>query len=229
MADVVSARFVDRPNRFVLRVELEDGSLVDAYLPNTGRLGHLTEPGRPFVLRRDGGPPRTTEYTAVRAWDGCWVALEASRAPRLLSDWLDAGNPFLGYGAIADIEYEVPIEHHRLDLRLTTEDGTTVWVEVKSGGRAVDGIGLLSRTPSARGAAHLAALERLARTSEAAGVAFVLQRPDIQALLVGGDADPTWIAAVRSAHAAGVSVVAFGCAVTKTDVAVDRVLPIHWE
>lgn len=228
MAEIVMAQFVDRPNRFVVRVQLEDGSLVDAYLPNTGRLEHLTEPGRPFVLRRDGVPPRTTEYTAVRAWDECWVALEASRTPRLLADWLAAGNPMPGHGTIADIEHEVPIDRHRLDLRMTTGDGTTVWVEVKSGGRGIGGIGLLSRTPSTRGVAHLATLGRLVAAGQAAAAAFVVQRPDVRNLRVGGDADPAWIGAVRAARAAGVSVVAFGCAVTETDVAVDRELPILW-
>ncbi len=227
--ELVPARFVERPNRFVVRARLEDGAVVEAYLPNTGRLVHLTEPGRPFLLRRDGGPPRRTDYTAVRAWDGCWVALEAGRAPRLLTEWLAAGNPLPGHGPIVSIEHEVPVGQHRLDLRLIARDGTTVWVEVKSGGRATEGVGLLSRTPSSRGVAHLALLERLAEGGEAAAVAFVLQRPDVRALRVGGDADPDWIAAVQSADAAGVEVLAFGCAVTETVVAVDRELAILWE
>ncbi len=228
-SEIVTARFVDRPNRFVVRVELDDGTTVDAYLPNTGRLTHLTEPGRPFLVTRDGKPPRTTEYTAVRAWDGCWVALEASKAPRLLADWLAAGNPMPGFGPVAGIESEVAVERHRLDLQLTTETGTRVWVEVKSGGRAEGEIALLSKTPSARGVSHLATLGRLAGNGEAAAAAFVVHRPDVQALIVGGDADPAWITAVREAKAAGVAVVGFGCAVSKSDVEVDRELPILWE
>lgn len=229
MPDLVKARFVSRPNRFLVRVELEDGSSTDAYLPNTGRLEHLTEPGRPFLLRHDGGPPRTTEYTAVRAWDGCWVALEASQAPLLLADWLAASHPLPGFGPIRDIEHEVTVAGHRLDLRLTSEEGVTVWVEVKSGGRGEDGVALLSKTPSQRGVAHLATLSRLVESGESAAGAFVIQRPDATALRIGGDADTTWIDAVRTAKTAGVLIMAFGCAVTEEDVAIDRVLPIIWE
>lgn len=227
-SSVIPARFVDRPNRFLVRVELEHGVRVDAYIPNTGRLDHLTEPGRPFILRRDGVPPRTTEYTAIRAWDGCWVALEASRAPQLLSDWLRTGHPLADYGPVRDIESEVTINRHRLDLRLTTEGGTRVWIEVKSGGRAVEGVGLLSKTPSQRGVAHLATLGRLADDGQEAAAVFVVQRPDVQELLVGGDADPAWISAVRDARESGVSVLAYGCTVTETEVAVDRVLEVTW-
>lgn len=228
MTNIVRAGFIDRPNRFVLRARLEDGSIVEAHLPNTGRLTHLAEPGRPFILRRDGSPPRSTEYTAIRAWDGCWVALEASRAPQLLVDWLER-NQMPGIGAIAEIAREVTVEGHRLDLHLTTLDGTTVWVEVKSGGRGDSGTALLSATPSVRGASHLAALGRLASTGELAVVAFVVQRPDVGTLRVGGDADPGWVEAVRAAREAGVGVIAFGCAVTEDAVFIDRELPVVWE
>lgn len=229
MAEIVRAQFVDRPNRFVVRARLDDGSLVEAHLPNTGRLTHLTEPDRPFILRRDGFPPRVTEYTAIRAWDGCWVALEASRAPVLLEEWLNADHPMPGVGAISDFAREVTIEGHRLDLRLTTDEGATVWVEVKSGGRAEDGVALLSATPSTRGASHLAALGRLVAAGEVAVAAFVIQRPDVRALRVGEDADPGWIDAVRAARSAGVAVLAYGCAVTEEDVCIDRELPILWD
>ena len=226
--DVVPARFVARPNRFLVLAELEDGEQVHAYLPNTGRLTHLTTPERPLILRRDGAPPRRTEYTVTRAWDGCWVALEASLAPRLLADWLLAGHPLGGFGKATAVKREVTAEGHRLDLRVESEAGP-VWVEVKSGGRSTDRTALLSATPSMRGVSHLEALARLVAKGEHAAAAFVIQRPDVDALLIGGDADPGWIAAVRTAHSGGVAIAAFGCQVTETEVEIDRELPVIWE
>jgi sugar fermentation stimulation protein A len=225
---VVRARFVDRPNRFLAIAELDDGGRVAAYLPNTGRLRHLATPGRPLILRRDGTPPRTTEYTVTRAWDGCWVALEASRAPHLLAAWLLAGHPLGGFGTVSELRHEVAAGGHRLDLVATTDTGR-VWVEVKSGGRSVTGTALLSQTPSSRGVAHLATLAGLAAAGEHTVVAFVVQRGDARRLLVGGDADPGWIDAVRAAHEAGVTVMAVGCDVTETTVMVVRALPVVWE
>ena len=224
----VPARFVARPNRFVVVAELENGRRVDAYLPNTGRLEHLTTSGRRLILRRDGVPRRTTQYTAARAWDGTWVALEASRAPRLLTDWLAEGHDFPGWGVVSAIDTEVTTMGHRLDLRLGTAAGP-LWVEVKSGGRAADRTGLLSKTPSSRGVAHLDTLGRLSTAGEPAAVAFVLQRGDIGALHVGGDADPAWIAAVERAAVAGVLVTAFRCRVSTTSVAVAGPIPVTWE
>lgn len=217
--------FVSRPNRFLVVARLADGTEVTAHLPNTGRLEDLLQRDRKMILRRDGGPPRRTDFTASRAWDGCWVGLEASRAPLLLSDWLEEGNPFPGLGLVNDAQTEVSAAGHRLDLLLSSAAGR-VWVEVKSGSRAVDGEALLSRTPSARGVSHLSALARLVEGGEPAAAAFVIQRGDARSLLVGGDADQGWIDAVQSAERAGVSILAFGCEVDETTVRVARVLPV---
>jgi sugar fermentation stimulation protein A len=213
----------------VVRAELADGRLVDAHLPNTGRLAHLTVPGNPLILRPEPDPARKTAYTVVRAWDGCWVALEAFRASALLAEWLEAGHPLGVFGPVQTSRSEVAFGRHRLDLRINTKAGATVWVEVKSGGRAVGGTGLLSRTPSVRGEAHLALLGELARSGAAAAAVFVLQRPDVRRLLVGEDADPGWIDAVRTARESGVAVMAYACEVSPTRVSVAQQIPVVWD
>lgn len=225
---ILLAKLVARRNRFVVTAQLHDGSEVQAHLPNTGRLEQLMWEGNRLLLRRDGAPPRITQYTAIRAWDGCWVGLEANRAPQLLTRWLDEGNSFPGLGRVSDIRTEVGVDGHRLDLLLQTESGP-VWVEVKSGSRAADGWALLSRTPSARGVSHLSSLGDLVGRREQAAAAFVIQRSDVASLFVGGDADQAWIDAVRVAREAGVVVTALGCDVTEADVVIDRVLPVIWD
>jgi sugar fermentation stimulation protein A len=224
---VVPARFVERPNRFLVVADLDDGQQVAAYLPNTGRLQHLLSPGRRLILRPEAAPGRRTAYTVTRAWDGCWVGLEAGRAPGLLAAWLLEGEKLSPFGEVLELAAEVRVEGHRLDFRLTTVSGP-VWVEVKSGGRALDGTALLSKTPSTRGVAHLRILAGLVEAGQAAAVAFVIQREDARRFRVGGDADPGWIDAVGAAHQAGVEVVAFGCEVSEQRVEIARRLPMLW-
>lgn len=228
-SDPIPATFVSRPNRFLVRARLADRAVVEAHLPNTGRLTHLMIPGRPLILRPAANPARKTRFTVARAWDGCWVALEATQATERLAGWLKAGNPLPVFGAVTTVEREVRIDEHRIDLRVATSDGRRVWVEVKSGGRVVDGVALLSQTPSTRGAGHLAKLADLVRCGAPAAVAFVIQRPDARALRIGGDADPGWIdAVVRAAHS-GVEVLAFGCDVTATAATLSGPLPVRWD
>jgi sugar fermentation stimulation protein A len=221
---LVEGRWVARPNRFVVKVELAGGEVVAAHLPNTGRLTHLMAPGRRFLLRPSYDAHRKTRFTATRAWDGTWVALEAARAPAVLAAWL-AGRELGPLGAVADLRSEVRVGRHRIDLAGRGSEGV-VWIEVKSGGRTEGDVALLSQTPSTRAAAHLELLEELVAGGARAAAVFVVQRSDVRALLVGGDADAGWIAAVRSAAAGGVQILAYGCDVTPDEVSIARELPV---
>lgn len=219
--------FLERPNRFLTRVRLDSGEVVHAYLPNTARLTGLLVPGSRVILRPVDDPARKTRFTLTRVWEGVWVALDASRAPELLVPWL-LGHGLTGFGAVTSIRREVTLGRHRLDLLVETQDAGEVWIEVKSGSRAVGGAALLSGTPSERGVQHLEALARLVADGRPAAVAFVVQRSDARRLDVGGDADPSWIDAVSAARDAGVVVLAYGCRVAPDEMAVDRELPIEW-
>ncbi|MFP4312507.1 MAG: DNA/RNA nuclease SfsA [Nitriliruptoraceae bacterium] len=226
--DHATGRFVARENRFVTRVRLADGEVVHAYLPNTARLTDLLVPEAPVVLRRSRDPRRRTSWTLTRvAQDDTWVALEAGQATDLLADALADGLRLPGLGGAARIQREVPSGPHRLDLALELHDGRRALVEVKSLSRAVDGSAPLSWTPSVRGTRQLAHLASLARSGTPVGVAFVVQRADVEALDLGLPADPAWVAAVREARLAGVTVVAFRCEVDRTCVRLGSAIPVR--
>ena len=59
--------FVERPNRFLIRCELEKspGTLVDVHLADSGRLGELLVPGRSIFLSPVENETRKTRWTAV--------------------------------------------------------------------------------------------------------------------------------------------------------------------
>ncbi|MGD8867437.1 MAG: hypothetical protein PVI01_07395, partial [Gemmatimonadales bacterium] len=59
---LIEARFRDRPNRFLSIVELQ-GELLEAHLPDPGRLRELLTPGRRVWVRPSPGPKRKTRYT----------------------------------------------------------------------------------------------------------------------------------------------------------------------
>ena len=62
---LIKGKFVERPNRFLTRVEL-NGKIVDSHLPDPGRLRELLVVGAELYLRPV--PPeseRKTRYTTV--------------------------------------------------------------------------------------------------------------------------------------------------------------------
>jgi sugar fermentation stimulation protein A len=222
----VEGTVVERRNRFVVAVHLGGCRVVDAYLANTARLGGLLEPGRRVLVEPADDPARTTRFTLTRIWDGCWVGIEAYRAPGLLAGWMLERRVWEPFGAVAGIDREVRFGRHRIDLVVHLSDGGSVVTEVKSGSRRAGRSAPLSRTPSTRGEAHLEALADLVAGGRPAAAVFVIQRPDVDRMLVGGDADPGWVAAVMRAHAAGVHVLAYRCDVTPEVIAVAGRIPV---
>jgi sugar fermentation stimulation protein A len=88
---LVRARFVERPNRFLLRavrVDSDSEEIEEAHLPDPGRLRELLLPGAEIWLRSAGGPTRRTRWTAalVRSPDGSeLISLDTTLPNRLLA------------------------------------------------------------------------------------------------------------------------------------------------
>ena len=57
--NIVEARFIDRPNRFIAHVELE-GKTVVCHVKNTGRCRELLVPGAKVILQPSDKPGRKT-------------------------------------------------------------------------------------------------------------------------------------------------------------------------
>jgi len=61
----IRARFVSRPNRFLIRCKGK-GRILSAFLPNPGRLQELLFPGCIIhLVREEKSPNRKAHYTAV--------------------------------------------------------------------------------------------------------------------------------------------------------------------
>lgn len=146
---LVPARFLDRPNRFVLHARLVDGGAVRAHLPNPGRLDEILTPGRELRLRPASSPDRTTEWSAVLARTPeaeHWVSLVTTLPNRLVGGALRSGavEELAGW----EVERaEVTIGESRLDFLLRRR-GRRLALEVKSVTLARRGPrGVASRAP----------------------------------------------------------------------------------
>ena len=79
--DIIKGTFIRRPNRFVVHCSVE-GGVLDAYLPNPGRLWELFLPGRiVYLVRRPPGGSGTLTHMAV--------AVEREGIPLLLHTHLN--------------------------------------------------------------------------------------------------------------------------------------------
>ena len=210
---LIAARFVARPNRFIVHAELTDGTVVDAHLADPGRLIELLLPGAALRLRpaRPSAKRRTDHSVAlVRAANAprAWVSVETTRANALAEGLLVTG-AVPGLEEDWDLRREVPHGNSRFDFLLERE-ATRCWVEVKSVTLVDGGLGLFPDAPTERGRRHVKELTSLVHDGEAAMVLFIVQRGDATAVAPHALIDPAFADALADAEQAGVALRAAG-------------------
>lgn len=222
------ARFVDRPNRFIVRARLDpEDRLITAHLPDPGRLKELLVPGARMWVRAEADPARKTEWTAVLLeHPGGLIALQTTLANALVHRALVEESLAEVDGWALD-RPEAAIGRSRFDFLLRQITGEQMVLEVKSV-TMVDGqIARFPDAPSERAARHLLEMAELAqKTGWFATAVFVVQRVDAQRFAPAHEIDPAFARALKQAKAAGVRLVARRCQVTLAEMVLGVPIPI---
>ena len=214
-SDMTPGIFLARPNRFLAHVEIE-GQTEVVHVKNTGRCRELLPVGAQVWCQKSGNPSRKTKYDLITVRKGSRLINMDSQAPNLAAkEWLAAG----GLGEIQNLRAETKHGDSRFDFSFT-KDGKTCFLEVKGVTLENDGICAFPDAPTERGAKHLRGLAELARQGCGAYVLFVIQMSDVKYLHPNDATDPAFGAALRSAAAAGVQILAMDCAVTESTMAI---------
>ena len=127
---VVDGIFLERPNRYLARVEI-DGQEIKAHVPDPGRLPGLMTPGRRVRLIYNPGPKRKTDYSLVLVRHGTiWVSVYPVFANKVVEKELAEGNLSCLNG-YKKFNREVKCGESRFDFQLEFLD-VKAFVEVKS-------------------------------------------------------------------------------------------------
>lgn len=101
-SNVISARFLSRPNRFIARVELE-GQVLNVHVKNTGRCAELLCPGCTVYLQPGDNPARKTPYDLIAVDKaGLLVNMDSAAPNQAVAEWLAAG----GIGPLDELRAE---------------------------------------------------------------------------------------------------------------------------
>ena len=171
--DLQKARFLHRPNRFVIACDLR-GKTVIAHLPNPGRLWELLLPGRTvFLTPNDASSLRTTRYTAVAVErDEVPILLHTQKANDVVQCLLEQGL-LPGLEDAVMIRREATFGRSRFDFLLQRGDSQMI-LEVKSCTLFGETLAMFPDAVTERGRKHLLELAELARQGYACGVVFVV-------------------------------------------------------
>lgn len=227
------ARFLERPNRFVVHARLRNSRTVVAHLADPGKLRELLVPGRRLQLRRAAEPTRKTQWSAVLVESPdstTWVSIDTGLPNRLIGRALEE-DALEEFGAWRLERREYTVGHSRFDFLLHRRRGgrgpRRMVVEVKSVSLVENGIALFPDAVTTRGARHVRELAALRQSGDwAAAVLFVLQRPDAVRIMPFADRDPDFAQALAEAKRAGVRLLGRRCSIDLEAVTLGSTIPV---
>ena len=201
---VISATFVDRPNRFIAHVLL-NGKEETVHVKNTGRCRELLYPGAAVFLAENTNLKRKTAYDliAVRKENGLLINIDSQAPNHVVKEWLfrhtfDQIRPEFSYG---DSRIDFYMERGRERFLM----------EVKGCTLEVNGIGYFPDAPTERGVKHLRELIRAVGEGYRGVLAFAIQMDGITEVRPNIETHPEFGKVLAQAKSAGVEVVCLPC------------------
>lgn len=214
-----SARFIDRPNRFIARVQADGQELV-CHVKNTGRCRELLLPGAQVVVAPAGNPLRKTGYGLVAVYKGDMLVNIDSQAPNTIaSAWLKERYPS------ATVRREASFGDSRLDFHVKAP-GLSLYVEAKGCTLEEDSLALFPDAPTQRGVKHLKTLMDCQAQGHQAMALFVIQMKPVRAFSPHDAMHPQFGDTLRQAARSGVQVLAYDCRVGMDGMEIDAPVPV---
>ncbi len=222
---IVDGVFLERPNRYLARVEI-DGEETLAHVPDPGRLPGLMIPQRKVRLIHKPSETRKTQYTLALVRHGrIWVSVYPVFANTLVKDGLSR-KKIDCFGGFDSFSSEVKHGGSRFDFCLA-QGGKETYVEVKSVSLVEETVGKFPDAPTERGRKHVEELIQLKQKGFGAAVLFVSQRSDTRSITSNDAIDPKFGKALRRAQKAGVKLFGMNCKVTASSISLDQNIPVE--
>lgn len=220
--NMVPGVFLERPNRFIARVEI-GGNVETVHVKNTGRCRELLPQGARVWCQRSGNPARKTAFDLVTVQKGERLINMDSQAPnRAAMEWLRAG----GLGPLRNLRAETVHGSSRFDFSFTREE-KPCFLEVKGVTLEENGICAFPDAPTERGTRHLRELRKAVQDDYGAYVLFVIQMADVRYLIPNAGTDPAFAEALRSAKQGGVHILAMDCTVTPDEMTIRNPVEVN--
>lgn len=175
---LVNARFAARPNRFLVRAELDTGEQVDAFMPNPGRLRELLFPGtRLWLVRLDDSGARKTRFMVIAGERQGRPVLLQTHWNNLVARRLLERRLVPGLEGAEIVRGEMPEGRSRFDFLLRDTEGDLL-LEVKSCSLFGNGVAMFPDAVTARGRRHLLELAELSGSGRRCRVLFLVHTPN---------------------------------------------------
>ncbi len=212
--NILSGRFVERPNRFIAHIEV-DGRVEVCHVKNTGRCRELLVPDARVLVQRADNPDRKTKFDLVAVYKGDKLINMDSQIPnRVFAQWAQNSGFF---GNDITLRAETFFGNSRFDFYWESGERKG-FVEVKGVTLEEDGVVLFPDAPTERGVKHLRELVAAKKAGFEADVFFIIQMEACDYFTPNRATHPEFADALIAAAEKGVGVYALNCRVTENTI-----------
>ena len=206
--NIVKAKFLNRPNRFVANVWL-NGKQEMVHVKNTGRCHELLLPDTPVILQRSDNASRKTKYDLITVYKENlgWINIDSQAPNKVVKEWLMKQDYSL-------IRPEYTYGNSRLDFYME-KGGKKYMMEVKGFTLEIGGIGYFPDAPTKRGVRHLEELSKATAEGFLCTAAFVIQMEGVHEVRANTATHREFGDALERAKTAGVKIICMECRVSE--------------
>lgn len=221
--NIVKARFLDRPNRFIAHVEM-NGQTETVHVKNTGRCKELLIPGTSVILEKSSNPARKTKYDLICVKkNGRWINMDSQIPNQAAREWLEKGNLFPEKICVYT---ERKYGNSRFDLYVESEV-RKAFIEVKGVTLEDDNIARFPDAPTLRGVKHVEELSKCLEDGFEAYLLFVIQMKGITGFEPNWNTHEEFGRALIRAQEKGVKILAYDCLVTENSIEIEDPVAIN--
>ncbi len=220
--NTIKAEFLDRPNRFIAHVKIED-QVETVHVKNTGRCKELLVPGAEVVLEFSGNPARKTKYDLICVnKKGRWINMDSQIPNKAAAHWVRESGYFPEDVAVYT---EKKFGNSRFDLYVESYK-RKAFIEVKGVTLEENNIARFPDAPTQRGVKHVEELIRCKKEGYEAYLLFVIQMKNVKLFQPNWQTHPRFGEALCHAAAEGVKLLAYDCEVTENTIEIKDAVPI---
>ena len=209
-----SGKLVNRENRFVAQVRLDNDQLITAYVPNPGRMEELMIPGSKVLVGHYPSKSRKTEYDLlVVEYNDTLVSID-TRIPNQIVELALNNKEIPEFKNYSKIKPEYTYGNSRLDFLLENKQEKCL-IEVKSVTLVENKVAKFPDAPTKRGRRHLEELIAAKKQGYRTAVIFIIQRNDAREFIPHDRIDLKFAEKLRKAKNSGVEIYAYDCQITE--------------
>lgn len=223
-ARIQQAKFIDRPNRFIARVEIE-GRVETVHVRNTGRCREILIPGTTVFLEDVDKPDRKTRYSLISAYKGgCLINIDSQIPNPVVGEAIRSGLLDM-FQPLTLLKAETVYGESRFDFyyETFTDKG---FIEVKGVTLERDGLALFPDAPTERGTKHLYELVKTVSQGYRSYVLFLIQMKGVVRFSPNTAMDSGFGNALKNAAVHGVEVLSYDSIITPDGIKLSDPVPV---